>query len=103
MNLSLIRISFAFFWLFLGVVIFLRHQLVPQWAANQQDSNLTLMAVFALALAFWNFYRWKWMSQRSKPTREQPNPLQPKPKDERPEEYIPEFDFSAKNPDEKMP
>ena len=103
MNLPLIRMISSIFWLLFGVVILLRHQLAPQWAATQDNSKLTLIAVFAIGLALFHFYRYRRVSRRFAQTYDRPNPLQPKPRNERTEEYIPELDFSAQYPDEKTP
>ena len=104
MNLRLIRIISFAFWLSFGIVILLRHQVAPQWAAQQDDSKLTMIGIFAMVMAIFQLYRWNRISRSRSYAIERPHPLQPKSRNERPEEYLPEFDFSAQtDPDEKTP
>jgi hypothetical protein len=99
MNVSVLRLSFAIFWLLIGLGLFFRYQLAPEAANGRLDSRtLDMGALLALAFALWNFARW-YMATRRRPASEPARlprhrrPLEPRD-GERPDEYIPEFDFT---------
>jgi hypothetical protein len=93
MNVGVLRLGFAAFWLVVAGVVYFREQLAP--AALGQSRNLDLGALLALALAGWNLMRWYLGRTRvaAVPQRAHRRPLEPRG-DERVEEYNPEFDFN---------
>jgi hypothetical protein len=103
MNVSVLRLSFAIFWLLIGLGLFFRHQLAPDAANGQLGScTLDMGALLALAFAVWNFVRWYMATRRrpaSEPARLPPHRRPLEPRDgEHMEEYIPEFDFTKPPP-----
>jgi hypothetical protein len=94
MNVGVLRLGFAAFWLVVAGVIYFRGELAP--GAWGQSRNLDLGALLALALAGWNLMRWYIGRRRVATTPvldRRRRPLEPRG-DERAEEYNPEFDFN---------
>ncbi|OWK34738.1 hypothetical protein [Fimbriiglobus ruber] len=102
MNVGMMRIGFAIFWLGIGVVAFLRHQLLPPEIAERFDSsNITIGGLLAFALAGWNLTRW-YLSRRPRQDEEplaRRKPLERREDEPRHEEYIPELDFTRPAPE----
>ena len=102
MNVGVLRLAFAVFWLLVAALLFLRHALLPEEVLGRIDSrNIDLGGVLAVALGWWNLIRW-YMS-RPRPQAEMPldtrhRPLEPRGDGERSEEYNPEFDFTRPPP-----
>ncbi len=99
MNVGVLRLGFAVFWLAVAGVIYFRRNLAPgAWAG---DRNLDLGALLAVALAGWNLARW-YIGRRRVPAaaglEHRRRPLEPRRGDERVEEYNPEFDFPRQPP-----
>jgi hypothetical protein len=102
MDVRVLRLAFAVFWLLVAALVFLRHYLLPEGVLGRIDSrNLDLGAVLAVALGWWNLIRW--YMGRPRPPAEMPldtrrRPLEPRGDGERVEEYNPEFDFTRQPP-----
>jgi hypothetical protein len=98
MNVGVMRLGFAVFWLLVASLLFLRRYVVPEAVLGRIDSgNLDLGAVLAVVLGGWNLVRW--YMGRPRPPAESPldtrrRPLEPRRDGERVEEYNPEFDFT---------
>jgi len=94
MNVGVLRLGFAVFWLAVAGVVYFREHLVP--GAWGQAHNLDLGALLALALAGWNLMRW-YIGRRRKPASpglgRRRLPLEPRD-GEWSEEFNPEFDFN---------
>ncbi|HVK15336.1 MAG TPA: hypothetical protein VM533_00215 [Fimbriiglobus sp.] len=95
MNVGVLRLGFAVFWLTVAGVVYFRDELVP--GAWGQAHNLDLGALLALALAGWNLMRWYLGRRRvvaaTPGLDRRRRPLEPRG-DARVEEYNPEFDFN---------
>jgi hypothetical protein len=95
MNVGVLRLGFAAFWLAVAGAVYFRDQLAP--AAWDKPRNLDLGALLALALAGWNLTRWYIGRRRvvaAAPRLDRHRrPLEPRG-DARAEEYNPEFDFN---------
>lgn len=100
MNVGVLRLGFAAFWLVVAGVVYFREQLAP--GAWGQSRNLDLGALLAVALAGWNLVRWYIGRPRvvATPGLGRRRPLEPRD-DEQVEEYNPEFDFN-KPPGERQ-
>ena len=101
MNLGILRLGFAVFWLIVaGLAIYLAHLAPgPPRFGQFGPQTLDLAAVLGVVLAGWNLVRW--FLARRPPTVPE-NPFQRRtvlaPRPDRPEEYHPEFDFSRNPP-----
>jgi hypothetical protein len=101
MNVSVLRLGFAVFWLALAMLLFLRRTMAPDGAAERLGFvSLDVAALLAVVLSLWNFARW--YMGRSRPPAEWPvrqhrRPLEPRRDSERVEEYNPEFDFTRQS------
>lgn len=94
MNVGVLRLGFAAFWLAVAGAVYFREQLAP--AAWDKPRNLDLGALLALVLAGWNLMRWYIGRRRVVATSgldRRSRPLEPRD-GERAEEYNPEFDFN---------
>jgi hypothetical protein len=93
MNVGVLRLGFAAFWLVVAGVVYFREQLTP--GAWGQSRNLDLGALLALALAGWNLMRWYLGRPRTTTpvSDHRRRPLEPRD-EKRVEEYNPEFDFN---------
>jgi hypothetical protein len=97
MNVGVLRLGFAAFWLVVAGLLLYRANFFP--AGQPDPQSLTFGAVMAVAFAGWNGFRW-YLARRSRPAgpvnpllRHRRKPLEPK-REERPKEFNPEFDFS---------
>jgi hypothetical protein len=94
MNVGLLRLGFAAFWLVVAVAIYFRDQLAPgAWAKSH---NVDLGIPLALALAVWNVVRWYIGRRKVSATSisaHRGQPLEPRD-NERVMEYNPDFDFN---------
>jgi hypothetical protein len=98
MSLNFIRPAFALLWLFVALAILLRKTLGLDFFERWDDSDLNFGAIFAIALALWNGFRW-WSSRRIQSENSlPPNPLRPR-ENSRPFEYNPELDFTKPSDD----
>ena len=99
MNVGVLRLGFAVFWLTIAAMLFFRRELASgAWVENR---NLDLGALLAAALALWNLARWYIGRRRvpaASPLDNRRRPLEPRQGGERVEEYNPEFDFSRQPP-----
>ncbi len=94
MNVGVLRLGFAVFWLAMAGMIYFRNKLAP--GAWGQSRNLDLVALLALALAGWNLVRWYVGRRRvAAPlvTSRHRRPLEPRG-NEPAGEYNPDFDFT---------
>jgi hypothetical protein len=93
MNVGVLRLGFAAFWLVVAAAVYFRKELAPE--AWGDARNLDLGALLALALAGWNLMRWYLGRSRvpATPGSNHRRPLEPRD-DQRVEEYNPEFDFN---------
>lgn len=94
MNVGVLRMGFAAFWLVVAGVLYFREYLAPGvWG---RSLNYDFGAFLAVALAGWNLVRWYVGRPRvAAVPRLDPRrrPLEPRD-DGRVEEYNPEFDFN---------
>ncbi|MCS6866966.1 MAG: hypothetical protein RMJ56_07560 [Gemmataceae bacterium] len=101
MNVRLLRLSGAIFFLLCGVGLLVFRYGLPEVAARFDPLRLALGTGLAFLLAGWNFAKWYaslvWYRQRTTPRRP---PLQPQPTSDDDRRYHPEFDFH-KLPDAK--
>ncbi len=101
MNVGVLRLGFAVFWLAIAALLFFRHELAPgAWGGRFDSRNLDVGALLAVALAVWNVVRWYMSRRRPTPaptldTRRRP--LEPRRGTEHTEEYNPEFDFTKRD------
>lgn len=95
MNINVMRIGLAAFWLVIGVGILLRAYLgLANLDERIEPRSLDLFGFLGVSLAGWNLLRW-WFSR---PRTMSPNAMREKiaarRKPEQPEEYNPELDFT---------
>ena len=94
MNVGVLRLGFAVFWLVMAGVFYFQQDALLRLGANPQTLNLG--AALALVLAIWQLVRWSIGSRKSPNQTHQPThrrPLEPRD-EERPDEYNPELDFN---------
>ncbi|HET6574031.1 MAG TPA: hypothetical protein VFG68_10545 [Fimbriiglobus sp.] len=94
MNVGVLRLGFAVFWLAVAGLLYFRERLAP--GAWGKSLNYDLGALLALALAGWNMMRWYIARRRvaaAPGLDRRRRPLEPRD-DARVEEYNPEFDFN---------
>ena len=96
MNVGVLRLGFAAFWLTVAGLLVCRGHVAPDDRSDPQ--SLDLWAALAVAFAGWNVFRW-YGARRPRPAgpenpllRHRRRPLEPR-REERPPEYHPEFDF----------
>lgn len=93
MQLGIIRLFLAAFWVVAAFGIYFRQWFAP--AAWNDNDNLDLAVILALAFAVWNIVRFFTLRQ-PRPVQEELITSRPEP--EQPEEYNPELDFSKQPP-----
>lgn len=103
MNLTVLRLSFAFLWLVIGLGLVFREHLFPALGMTEAaNNNWTLAGVMALLFAGWNVFRTFVGNGPRRPPRSLPvlggKPLATRAETPRPAEYIPELDFTKPDP-----
>ena len=104
MNLTALRVSFAFLWAIIGLALVFRERLLPELTPKEPaQTNWTLAGYLALAFAGWNLFR-AFVGNGRRAPRSRPvggaKPLARRdgPAADRPHEYNPELDFTKPDP-----
>ncbi len=104
MNLTALRVSFAFLWAIIGLALVFRERLFPALGVEDTaNNNWTLAGTLALVFAGWNLFRAfvgnGRRAPRSRPVRgAKPLARRDGPAADRPHEYNPELDFTKPAP-----
>ena len=102
MNVTVLRVSFAFLWAIIGLALVFRERLFPALAEENSTDNWTVAGGLALAFAGWNLFR-AFVGNKPRRPRSRPvpgaKPLARRDDDAaKPHEYIPELDFTKPGP-----
>ena len=95
MNINVMRIGLAAFWLVIGAGVLLRSQLgMANLDERIESRSLDLFGFVGVSFAGWNLLRWWFSRPRTMSQDAFREKLAERRKTEHPEEYIPEFDFT---------
>ena len=94
-NINVLRIGLAAFWLVIGVGILLRAYLgLANLDERIESRSLNLFGFLGVSLAGWNLLRWWFSRPRTMSQNALREKIATRRKTEHPEEYIPELDFT---------